>query len=249
MGIRREFNQWKQDNNQHGRNAYSRFVMLKFLERLFEKTGDFVFKGGNLLWFYINTPRPTVDLDLSSAIEMDSAEALDRIQMACTAEKGLSFKLLKHQVVDKGEAVGIKLTIAFEDESGGANRFGVDVVLGIATDIKKVRIGSVDVNAASIENIIVDKVAACRQFGSGNTRAKDYDDLYRIVTTNPDIDTKLLSRLSRLRGVELKMESHWIGDVVEDAWKNHLKIYKKKVLPADIAEVFTAVNEFFNSVK
>lgn len=60
--LKSEFDKWKKENNQHGRQAFSRFIMLTFLEGLQTVSDDFVFKGGNLLWHYIDTPRETVYL-------------------------------------------------------------------------------------------------------------------------------------------------------------------------------------------
>jgi hypothetical protein len=60
------YNSWAVNNKQHGRHAFQRFVMLTFLEAIEEISSDFVFKGENLLWHYIKTPRQTVDLDLST---------------------------------------------------------------------------------------------------------------------------------------------------------------------------------------
>ena len=65
QSLQKEFNSWKKENNQFGRQAFSRFMILKFLEALQGvSSNEFIFKGGNLLWHYIKTPRATVDLDL-----------------------------------------------------------------------------------------------------------------------------------------------------------------------------------------
>ena len=54
---------WAKENNLHGPKAFLRFVMMTFVENLNAISSDFVFKGGNLLWLYIKTPRTTVDID------------------------------------------------------------------------------------------------------------------------------------------------------------------------------------------
>ncbi|NDG27665.1 MAG: hypothetical protein EB120_10900, partial [Proteobacteria bacterium] len=48
---------WLSQNQLHGPHAFLRFIMLAFVQRLNEVTNEFVFKGGNLLWLYIRTPR------------------------------------------------------------------------------------------------------------------------------------------------------------------------------------------------
>lgn len=48
-----------------------RYVIFCFAENLNQVSDDFIFKGGNLLWAYIATPRATIDLDLAT-INADS---------------------------------------------------------------------------------------------------------------------------------------------------------------------------------
>jgi hypothetical protein len=64
---------WMTKNQSHGSNAFLRFVMLVFVERLSQVSEDFIFKGGNLLWIYIKTPRPTVDVDASVSVLYETA--------------------------------------------------------------------------------------------------------------------------------------------------------------------------------
>jgi hypothetical protein len=46
-----------------------------------------------------------------------------------------------------------------------------------------------------MENIIADKLSARQQFGSGNTRMKDFDDLWRIIQSDVKINRKKLTNL------------------------------------------------------
>ena len=48
---------WTSKHNLHGPHAFRRFVMLVFVDRLNKHCSEFILKGGNLLWVYINTPR------------------------------------------------------------------------------------------------------------------------------------------------------------------------------------------------
>jgi hypothetical protein len=64
--LKSKFDNWKKENDQYGKQAFPRFIMLNFLRGLENVSDEFVFKGGNLLWHYIQTPRATVDLDLST---------------------------------------------------------------------------------------------------------------------------------------------------------------------------------------
>jgi hypothetical protein len=51
---------WATRNRLFGTQAFLRFVMFTFVEKINQVSNDFIFKGGNLLWIYIHTPRATV---------------------------------------------------------------------------------------------------------------------------------------------------------------------------------------------
>lgn len=245
MTIRKEFDAWKKSHpDQHGPKAYQRFVMMKFLERV-TQSEDFVFKGGNLLWFYIQTPRPTKDLDLSTITETDSDAVIAFLKSICVSEGGLTFSLLGHKVVSENGKIGLAVTIGHEDDQGARNKFGVDIVLGVPTDIQQIQINRQLINAASIENIIIDKLSACYQFRGGNTRAKDYDDLLRISEHASEVDKEKFLKLCKIRGVTIKeLDYNWLPGDLSEAWADHVGYDKSKYLPRDIGEVFAIINDF-----
>jgi hypothetical protein len=55
-------------------------VILRFTENLNQVSDEIVFKGGNLLWVYIGTPRATVDLDLATLKTNSHARARQLIE-------------------------------------------------------------------------------------------------------------------------------------------------------------------------
>ena len=65
---------WSKKQGLYGPGAFLRFIMMNFVERLNQVSEDLVFKGGNLLWIYIKTPRSTVDLDFSVGVDINCAE-------------------------------------------------------------------------------------------------------------------------------------------------------------------------------
>ena len=215
-----------------------RFIMMKFLQRVCFASEDFIFKGGNLLWFYIKTPRETIDIDFSTCVETDSQKVLETLNsIGHPDEQGLSFKVLGHKVVEENGKVGLALTVAYSIENA-RNQFGVDIVLGVPTDIAQIQINKQLINAATIENIIVDKVMASHSFGSGNTRAKDYDDLYRISMHADEIDASKVVKIAHIKGVDLSFKEEWISEWTLQAWKCHHQQNRKNDLPTDLAEVF-----------
>ena len=74
---------WMTKNQSHGSHAFLRFVMLVFVERLSQVSEDFVFKGGNLLWIYIKTPRPTIDVDFATKSLDSDVEVRRALEAAC----------------------------------------------------------------------------------------------------------------------------------------------------------------------
>jgi len=50
---------WARKHGLFGTQGFFRYVMFLFIETLAKVSNDFVFKGGNLLWMYIKTPRAT----------------------------------------------------------------------------------------------------------------------------------------------------------------------------------------------
>ena len=74
---------WILENKLHGPHAFLRFVLLAFVQHLNEVTDEFIFKGGNLLWLYIKTPRSTVDLDFVTKSLISHADVRLKLEEAC----------------------------------------------------------------------------------------------------------------------------------------------------------------------
>lgn len=248
MSFNKVFDAWKKNYTMNGPHAKPRFIMMKYMERLAGISNDFVFKGGNLLWFYIQTPRPTVDLDFVTNIETDVKVVIEKMKAACESQDlGIRFEVLEdYKVIEENEKTGIAINVKWSLEDGASNKFGIDIVLGVQTDTKQIQINKQLITAASMENIIIDKFSACHDFGSGNTRAKDYDDLFRITFHADGIDFVKLKKISELRRVSLNLDHGWIGDVTEEAWAGHLKKYRTNDLPKRLDELFEIVNDFFS---
>ena len=105
---------WAKAHGLHGPGAFLRFVMMTFVERLNRVSEDFVFKGGNLLWIYIQTPRSTVDLDFSTnqTVRHDSVE--DILQKVCLLESdGLTFSLKSFEKIDRMQTAGASVRIGY----------------------------------------------------------------------------------------------------------------------------------------
>lgn len=243
MNLNKEFSKWKKENDQHGGQAFSRFIMLKFLDALQETSSDFVFKGGNLLWHYIRTPRETIDLDLAT-ISLNSHLDVERdIKKIANFYEEISFEFSRLKEIKKEDSLGSTITIKFKTANGQQNQFKVDIVYALVTDIAQIKSTTSDkfYQVASIENIVVDKVAAAYQFKSGNTRMKDFDDLWRISQSTIVIDRKKLQSLFTERNLSMSLDEAWI-EFLSDKWKRHSSSYGD--VPKNLKNLFVSVNKW-----
>lgn len=234
---------WAAKYKLSGPQAFLRYVMFHFVEKLSETSDDFVFKGGNLLWVYIATPRATIDLDFVT-LKNNSDETIKSIlENACAQSVDIKFKLISYRSVVQQSKTGASAVIEYRTDEGAQNQFELDIVFAIETDVSEIK-SPVHENkiilSASIENIIADKLSACHQFAGGNTRMKDYDDLWRLSKSKVSIDSKKLKALAKKRDIPLSLDTHWIGPDLEKMWGSHIKRYQD--LPETLLELFDDVN-------
>jgi predicted nucleotidyltransferase component of viral defense system len=235
---------WATSQNVYGPQAFLKFVIFNFLECLNESSDEFIFKGGNLLWIYIQTPRQTIDLDLATRNLSNSDKIQSLLKDACALgeKKGIQFHLSNYQITEdkKGAA---SATINYKTDTGAQNSFDLDIVFVVVTDMRQIpsplETGEV-LPVASIENIIADKLAASAQFAAGNTRMKDFDDLWRISKSKIEIDSKLLIKILKSRKISAELSDQWRNPVIERDWQRHARRYKD--LPINLKEVFHDVN-------
>lgn len=244
--FKKNFAKWKIETGEHGPRAMTRFVIMHFVEGLQSVAPDrYIFKGGNLLWHYIKTPRSTVDVDFATDNEVEVEQVLK--DFASVQTDGCKFIVKTHNAVESNEKSGLAVQMEFITEEGSTNPFGVDVVFAVKTDSKRIKLANAQVTAASLENIIVDKVAACHRFAGGNTRMKDFDDLYRISKANQKVDAKLIQKLANERNIELSLDHRWINNQVKEAWAEYTqkKVYKDATdLPKDISQLIDTTNDY-----
>ena len=150
---------WTQKNGLHGARAYLRYVFFAFLDCLQQGGDEFVFKGGNLLWLYIKTPRHTVDLDLATRKVNDPVKVRKLLEEACIRGDGIEFKVKSLKEVTNGDLKGAAVTMAFRTEDGAFNTFDMDIVFALPTDselLPSPLSTTVEIRAATLENILVD---------------------------------------------------------------------------------------------
>lgn len=241
---------WATKHGLFGPQAFLRYIILTYLESLNDVSRDFVFKGGNLLWTYIRTPRSTVDLDLATLTLGTHEEVRRVLEKACRISKEITFSISEFKKIDKNSVSGASVTILYKTAEGATNSFEIDIVYELPTDIEIITsplTESREIQAASIENIITDKLSALYRFGAGNTRIKDLDDLWRLSQTkNRKINSKKLKKLVKGREISLQLNKKWISDEMEQSWKNHKKRYPD--LPDGLFIVFSVINKWLGDI-
>lgn len=228
-----------------GPNGFLKFVILNYVEAINMVSDKLIFKGGNLIWVYINTPRGTIDLDFAT-IGIDSHEEVKKIlNKASKKIDGITYNLENLVEVERQGHKGAAASIKYTTEDGASNKFEIDIVYVLETELKKLFLGlgieNKPVLAASIESIIKDKIDTSHRFKSGNTRMKDFDDLYRFATTKVKFNKKEIKKFMKLNNHEKILDEKWISEEMSKAWKTYSKRYHD--LPEDILVIFNTVNE------
>lgn len=240
---------WASKRGLFGPQAFLRYVMLTYLDSLAKISPDFVFKGGNLLWLYIETPRATVDLDLATLTATNHEAVKESLTQVCQNVKGIRFSILKFEEVESEGKIGAAVVIGYKTDQGASNNFGIDIVYQLETDTREIPspvTEDLKILAASLENIIADKLAAAHRFGGGNTRMKDYDDLWRLSEKDIKLNMRILKRLLSKREISPRLDVAWINAVTQQAWKDHQRRYKD--LPASLEDLFRDVNSWLDKI-
>lgn len=225
--------------------------MLTFVQELNKVTDEFVFKGGNLLWLYIKTPRPTVDIDLATKSLSAHQDVRHKLEEVCRKQKNkdIQFSIKAFEPVERPQAVGASVTMHYVTSEGQENTFPLDIVYAIPALSQKIRSPietDSSINVTAIENIIADKLMTCQKFKSGNTRMKDFDDLWRVAAFKPSaVNWKVLKEILESRGIKPKIDTTWLNPEMDKSWNAHLR--RNQGLPQNLKALFESVNEWLNS--
>lgn len=228
--------------------AHLKYFLLVFARCLNEISKDYVFKGGNIIWYYINTPRRTIDLDAITQNDKSPEDVLKDFKAACEINPDFGFRIYKYRVVDKTEEVGLKgmrIWIKYDCEKM-SNIFYVDIVMNLKTDFCEKNLPPDDMKLpiSTMEEIIHNKLHAVFRFGSGNTRMKDYDDLYRIILARLVIDIDKLKHF--LRDIPKRLPEKFVRHL-SSPWNEHIKRYPD--LPEKLEAVFATINDFLEELR
>jgi hypothetical protein len=240
---------WIAENHLHGSHAFLRFVMLVYVQQLNKVTDEFVFKGGNLLWLYIKTPRSTVDVDFVTKSLSKHEDVKKTLEEVCNKMEGnIKFSIKTFEPVKMPNGLGAAVSIGYVTSEGQENSFDLDIVYAIPSSVTNINspINSDEsIWVATIENIISDKIAACHQYKSGNTRMKDFDDLWRISMYRPNpVKWAHLKEILDSRTISPSLQLSWLTPQMKKSWGVHIR--RNKGLPTDLAELMVSVNDWLS---
>lgn len=238
---------WAARNGLHGSAAFSKYVMLTYMEHLCSESNEFIFKGGNLLWVYIGTPRVTVDLDFVTNTLYEHEDVKSHLEAVCSqATDGIKFSLKSFKAIERENGRGAAVRMKYRTEQGQENTFDIDAVYAVntLTEIVSSPIDGHSIQAAAMENIIADKLDASHSYVAGNTRMKDFDDLWRISKSkDKPINWQKLKKLLTDRMIKVSLNKDWITDSMRELWRVHASEYED--LPKDLNSLFEEVNLWF----
>lgn len=104
--ILAEARSWATNRRVFGTQAFLKYVILRFTENLNQVSDEIVFKGGNLLWVYIGTPRATVDLDLATLNTSSHARVRQLIEKACEVNPEIRFSIHAFKEIEQEGKLG-----------------------------------------------------------------------------------------------------------------------------------------------
>ncbi len=253
-------------------------ILERFLTRLAYSAykEKFVLKGGTLLAKYIHLGRETQDLDFFIQRISNTEQSLRAIlQAICDidASDSFTFEVTKIKILDHSQLMytGAEITL---QALFGATKTVIRMDLGFGDRVEPIEY-PIDLTTTSKgplfeskislycypkEFIFAEKLETIVFRGGGNTRMKDFHDLYSLIQLNV-LDISLAEKAIQLvfhhRKTSLKKLPISFGEealeTVEKNWVSyHRKIKWKKgaiKLPESLAEVILSLNRWLNNVE
>ena len=97
--------------------------------------------------------------------------------------------------------------------------FGVSTAM---TNIASPLANQETIIVVTMENIVADKLSAAHRYGRGNTRMKDFDDLWRIALFKPNLIKWIeLKQILTSRSIAASVDDNWITTDMSRAWQSH----------------------------
>jgi predicted nucleotidyltransferase component of viral defense system len=249
-------------------------ILERFLTRLARSRykEKFVLKGGNLLAKYIHIGRETQDLDFFIRNLSNREKSLRTIlQEICDidADDSFLFEVAKIKILNHSQLAYTGAEITLQTLFGAAKTvIRMDLGFGdrvepieysmdlIATSEGPIFESRISLHCYPREFIFAEKLETVVFRGGGNTRMKDFHDLYSLIHLG-NLDASLAEKAVRLvfnhRKTPLKKLpiafSKYSFAMLEKNWSNYgrkIKMKKNSLkLPESIQDVISVLNQWF----
>jgi predicted nucleotidyltransferase component of viral defense system len=250
-------------------------ILERFLTRLAKSPykEKFILKGGTLLAKYIHLGRETQDLDFFIQKLSNTEQSLKTVlQAICEvdAQDSFSFEVAKIKILDHSQLAytGAEITL---QALFGATKTVIRMDLGFGDRVDPIE-HPIDLTATSKgplfesrislhcypkEFIFAEKLETIVFRGGGNTRMKDFHDLYSLVSLDV-LDSSLAKKAVELvfhhRKTPVKKLPASFGRDALETMERNWSAYRKKIkskkgalkLPESIEDVVSAVNQWLD---
>lgn len=245
----------------------NRFGAEQFLERLTKSlyAERFIFKGGSLLAYIIETDRKTRDLDFSiKHVSNNLDEALKLIAdiTQISIEDAIIWKQPAGEILNHPEMEDPGLRIRCDFTLGGAlGQLQMDLAIGDLVTPRKISLERIrykdtplmgpdfEILAYPPETIFSEKLQTCISKKGQNTRMKDYYDLVKFCGSDLIQDDLLIASIKSTftqRKTQLQSELAFITEDLnrlQGYWAAFLRKMQIKDAPKNIADVIEIVNQ------
>lgn len=253
---------------------FTRLVLERFLVRLeqSEYKENLIFKGGLCLSTFVNIGRETKDIDfLISSLKTTKSNIKNVFKKISDIELKDGFKFTKVDVKDlKNEKKypGFRVIIKY---SFGQTKNQIQIDLGIGDVVDPENINfptlktsksylfypeNIQIKAYSPEFIFSEKLETSIKRGRNNSRMKDYQDMFMIISSGILYTSKLKDSIYRTfenrKTIKTLIPSFNTQDleILEDHWKRHINQLTndiKNQLPPKFEDIYKYINYYLSN--
>lgn len=249
----------------------NRLAAEQFLYRLSQSpySGKFIFKGGSLLTYLIESDRKTKDLDFSIREINNKVEDIVKIIQSVLdipVDDGIAWQKIEGEplVHPEMEHPGVRMACRFLfGKMKGMVRMDMasgDVVEAIMMPLERMQYKNQPIFGEPFsllvyppETVFAEKLQISLKKGGQNTRMKDYYDLSKLI--DHDLNSKKLKKCIKdvLTNRDMPLTTQILFNDTESArlqtyWEHFLKREKMTEAPLRISEIINKVNIYLKKL-
>lgn len=252
-----------------------RLYLERFLARLAKsnEADKFIFKGGNLLSYFMEIGRETKDLDFlvrKLSAEIEPLKAAFNTIAGVAIEDGFQLSLSSIDPLEQNHMnyPGFRVSVAIQFV-GGSLRDNLQIDLGVGDEVTPERQAlemlahkdkpffeeSISILVYPPETIFAEKLETVVAKGGINSRMKDFHDLILMGREKDFLDTEKLkadiTTTFNHRGTALSLPLQFVDAdyaLLDAQWSRHLRglgpLAQKFKLPTNIRDVVLEINNY-----